>query len=520
MHESSIEIGALDNKSKLIPLILGPLLALGLYFILPETYIGTKGDPVELTHAARACVSMVLWMAIWWFTEAVPIAVTALLPIVTFPLFGVGTAAQTLKEYSSGTIYLFMGGFLIAAGIARWGLDRRIALYTIRVVGTKPRQIVLGVMLATAFLSAWVSNTATAAMMLPIAMALLAVVRSTRINEPIDRGERNLGVAMLLSVAYGASLGGIYTLIGTPPNGIFARFVESNYGMPVDFSNWLLISFPTVTLLIIATYLLLVYVLFRELPADLPGGREWVANEIKHLGPMSRGEWTVLIVFVAAALLWTFGPMIRGLEIGGMKPFKPMSDTVIAMGAGIILFIIPVDAKKGIHALDWSSAAKGVSWDVLLLFGGGLSMAAAIQRTGAADAVGALAVSMAGMPDWAIVGGLATLATFASEFTSNTALAATLMPMVAAIADSIGANVQSLLVAATIATSCAFMMPVGTPPNAMVFGTGRIKIGDMIRAGIWLNIIGVIIITVMVLLIDPGILPEGAQAVKAAATGS
>ena len=502
MHESSIEIGALDNKSKLIPLILGPLLALGLYFILPETYIGTKGDPVELTHAARACVSMVLWMAIWWFTEAVPIAVTALLPIVTFPLFGVGTAAQTLKEYSSGTIY------------------RRIALYTIRVVGTKPRQIVLGVMLATAFLSAWVSNTATAAMMLPIAMALLAVVRSTRINEPIDRGERNLGVAMLLSVAYGASLGGIYTLIGTPPNGIFARFVESNYGMPVDFSNWLLISFPTVTLLIIATYLLLVYVLFRELPADLPGGREWVANEIKHLGPLSRGEWTVLIVFVAAALLWTFGPMIRGLEIGGMKPFKPMSDTVIAMGAGIILFIIPVDAKKGIHALDWSSAAKGVSWDVLLLFGGGLSMAAAIQRTGAADAVGALAVSMAGMPDWAIVGGLATLATFASEFTSNTALAATLMPMVAAIADSIGANVQSLLVAATIATSCAFMMPVGTPPNAMVFGTGRIKIGDMIRAGIWLNIIGVIIITVMVLLIDPGILPEGAQAVKAAATGS
>ena len=186
MHESSIEIGALDNKSKVIPLVLGPLLALALYFILPETYISAKGDVTQLSHAARACVSMVLWMAIWWFTEAVPIAVTALLPIVCFPLLGVATPAQTLKEYSNDTIYLFLGGFLIAAGIARWGLDRRIALYTIRIVGTKPKQIVLGIMLATSFLSAWVSNTATAAIRLQSALALMAVVRSTRIDQPID----------------------------------------------------------------------------------------------------------------------------------------------------------------------------------------------------------------------------------------------------------------------------------------------------------------------------------------------
>lgn len=507
MHESSIEIGALDNRSKVIPLLLGPLLALALYFVLPETYVGAKGNTVELTHAARACVSMVLWMAIWWFTEAVPIAVTALLPIVCFPLFGVGTAAQTLKEYSNDTIYLFLGGFLIAAGIARWGLDRRIALHTIRIVGTKPKQIVLGIMLATAFLSAWVSNTATAAMMLPIALALMAVVRSTRVNEPVDKAERNFGVCLLLSVAYGASLGGVYTLIGTPPNGIFARFVDQTYHTSVSFVDWLLVAAPTMTILILATYLLLVYVLFRDQPGELPGGREWVSNEIKHLGPLSRGEWTILIVFVAAALLWTFGPVLRGLEIGGMKPLKPMSDTVIAMTAGIILFIIPVDAKKGIHALDWSSASKGVSWDVLLLFGGGLAMAAAIQRTGAAEAVGAAAVSLAGLPEWAIVGGVATLACFASEFTSNTALAATMMPLVAAVADSIGANPQPLLVAATMATSCAFMMPVGTPPNAMVFGTGRIKIGDMVRAGFWLNIVAVIVITAAAMLIDPGIIP-------------
>ena len=517
MHDSSIEIGALDNKSKIIPLVLGPLLALALYFILPESYTGAKGDTVEFTHAARACASIVLWMAIWWFTEAVPIAVTALLPMVTFPVLGVATAANTLKEYSNSTIYLFMGGFLIAAGIARWGLDRRIALLTIRIVGTKPKQIILGTMLATCFLSAWVSNTATAAMMLPIAMALMAVVRSTRMNQPIDRSEHNFGIALLLSVAYGASLGGIYTLIGTPPNGIFARFVEQTYGQTVNFSNWLMISAPTITLVIIAAYLLLVYWLFRDMPADLPGGREWVNNEIKNLGKLSRGEWTVLIVFVLAALAWTFGPMIRGFEINGMKPFKPVSDTVIAMTAGIVLFIIPVDAKKGIHALDWSSAAKGVSWDVLLLFGGGLSMAAAIQRTGVADAVGAMASALGGAPDWVVVGGVTALAAFASEVTSNTALAATMMPMVAAIADAINADVQTLLIGATMATSCAFMMPVGTPPNAMVFGTGRIKIGDMIRAGIWLNIVAIIIISAAVMLIDPGIIPEGAVAVKPAA---
>ena len=362
-------------------------------------------------------------------------------------------------------------------------------------------------MLATCFLSAWVSNTATAAMMLPIALALMAVVRSTRVDQPIDKAERNFGVCLLLSVAYGASLGGVYTLIGTPPNGIFARFVEQTYGDPVSFVDWLTISLPTMSILIVATYLLLVFVLFRDQPGDLPGGKEWVANEIKHLGPLTRGEWTVLIVFVAAALLWTFGPVLRGLEIGGMKPLKPMSDTVIAMAAGIILFIIPVDAKKGIHALDWSSAAKGVSWDVLLLFGGGLAMAAAIQRTGAADAVGAAAVALGGLPEWAIVGGVSTLACFASEFTSNTALAATLMPLVSAVADSIGANPQSLLIGATMATSCAFMMPVGTPPNAMVFGTGRLKIGDMLRAGFWLNIVSIIVITIAVMLIDPGIIP-------------
>lgn len=506
-HESSIEIGAISNKSKLIPLILGPLVALLFYFILPEQYITSAGVSETFSHAARACAAIVLWMAIWWFTEAVPIAVTSLLPIVLFPLFGVMGSSDTLKEYANGTIFLFLGGFLIAAGIARWHLDRRIALLTIRIVGTKPQQIILGLLLSTSFISAWVSNTATAAMMVPIALAVLKVVRSTREDLPIDRAEHNFGVCVLLAVAYGASLGGVLTLIGTPPNGIFARFVEQTYNVPVSFIDWMLIAFPIVVVMIVATQLLMTKVLFRELVSELPGGKDWVMHEYSKLGPMSRGEKIVLTVFVTAALLWCFGPVIRGIQIGDMTPFKPLSDTVIAMGAGIILFIIPVDYKRGVHALDWSSASDTVAWDVLLLFGGGLSMAAAIQKTGLADIIGAQATFLSSLPEVAAISGLTTLTVFASEFTSNTALAATMMPLVAAVADSIGMHPEALLVATTFGASLAFMMPVGTPPNAIIFGTGRIRIAEMIRSGFWLNVCGIVVVTIICSVFSVGMIP-------------
>lgn len=506
-HESSIEIGAISNKSKLIPLILGPLVALLFYFILPDQYTTSAGISETFSHAARACAAIVLWMAIWWFTEAVPIAVTSLLPIVLFPLFGVMGSSDTLKEYANGTIFLFLGGFLIAAGIARWHLDRRIALLTIRIVGTKPQQIILGLLLSTSFISAWVSNTATAAMMVPIALAVLKVVRSTREDLPIDRAEHNFGVCVLLAVAYGASLGGVLTLIGTPPNGIFARFVEQTYNVPVSFIDWMLIALPIVVVMIVATQLLMTKVLFRELVSELPGGKDWVMHEYSKLGPMSRGEKIVLTVFMTAALLWCLGPVIRGIQIGDMTPFKPLSDTVIAMGAGIILFIIPVDYKRGVHALDWSSASDTVAWDVLLLFGGGLSMAAAIQKTGLADIIGAQATFLSSLPEVAAISGLTTLTVFASEFTSNTALAATMMPLVAAVANSIGMHPEALLVATTFGASLAFMMPVGTPPNAIIFGTGRIRIAEMIRAGFWLNVCGIVVVTIICSIFTVGIIP-------------
>lgn len=505
-HDSSIEIGAISEKGKIIPVLLAPIIAIAFYFILPETYTSASGAVVPFTHAARACGAVVLLMAIWWFTEAIPIAVTALLPIVLFPLFGITTPAEALKNYSNSTIFLFLGGFLIAAGIARWGLDKRIALLTIKLVGTKPQQIVLGMMVATGFISAWVSNTATAAMMLPIAMAVMNVVRQQSLSPEPGPKEHSFDVCVLLAVAYGASLGGVLTLIGTPPNGILVRFVEQTYNAQINFFSWLEISVPVIVVLTAATYFLLVKVLFRNMPTQIKGGREWINAELARLGKLNRGEKIVLVVFVITALLWCFGPILRGLEINGSTPLKPLTDSVIAMSAGIVLFLIPVDYKKGIHALDWQNASKAIAWDVLLLFGGGLSMAAAIQSTGAADAVGACATFLAGLPEWGVLLGVTGIATMASEVTSNTALAATLMPLLGAVAKTLNMQPEGLLISATIGASLAFMMPVGTPPNAMVFATGKITIREMVRAGFWLNIIAILVVTAFCYIICPGVI--------------
>mgnify|MGYP005867934421 FL=1 len=503
MTESNIEIGGLSMKGRVYALILGPLLGLLTFYLLPDSYQDAAGKTVAFAYAGKACLAVTVWMAVWWFTEALPIAATALIPLVVYPLFNITTASAAMTNYASGTIFLFLGGFLLAAAIHRWHLDRRIALTMLTIFGTKPNQMVLGLMVATGFLSAWVSNTATAAMMVPIAVAVMGVIRSTQDSPEISSDERNFGVAVLLGIAYAASIGGMATLIGSPPNGIYARFVEQTYHEPVTFVQWMELGLPVTLLLLPVAYLLLTRVLFPSKLNAIPGGREWVRKELKKLGPMSRGEKIVLAVFLCAALLWVFGPVIRDLDVGGQKPFKALSDTVIAMGAGLVLFMIPVDIKRGIHALDWNSTKDVVAWDVLLLFGGGLTMAAAIQKTGAAALIGAQASILAGTGEVAMMAGVATLVTFATEVTSNTALAATMMPLIAAAADSLKIAPEGLLVTTAIAASCAFMMPVATPPNAIVFGTGRLKIGDMVKAGFFLNIIGVIVVVLVCSLLSP-----------------
>lgn len=497
MTESSIEIGAVSNRGKLIALIAGPILGLITFFLLPESYTNSTGAEVPFSYEGRACLGVTVWMAVWWFTEALPIAATAMLPLVAYPLLQITTAKAAMSNYASGTIFLFLGGFLIAAGIHRWHLDRRIALLTLKFFGTKPSQMVMGLMFATAFLSAWVSNTATAAMMVPIAIAVLGVVRSTQKSEVIGKDERNFGISVLLSIAYAASIGGMVTLIGSPPNGIYARFMQQTYGTTVSFTDWMMLGLPVAILMLPATYILLTKVLFPCRIDGIPGGKEWVRNELRKLGSMSRGEKIVLAVFLLAALLWIFGPLIRDITIDGAKPFNALKDETIAMLAGLLLFIIPVDARRGIHALDWSAAKDVIAWDVLLLFGGGLTMAAALQSTGAAALVGAQASVLAGFGEITMMAGVAALVTFATEVTSNTALAATMMPLIAAAADALKIDPSGLLVATALAASCAFMMPVATPPNAIVFGTGRLHIGDMVKAGFWLNILGVVIITIV-----------------------
>lgn len=494
MTESSIEIGAVSNRFKVLALLLGPILGLLAYFLLPDSYVNTAGQATAITHAAKACIGVTICMAIWWFTEALPIAATSMIPLVAYPLLQIATPADTFKHYASGTIFLFLGGFLLAAAIHRWNLDRRIALLTIKVFGTRPNQVIFGLMTATAFLSAWVSNTATAAMMVPIAIAVLGVVRATQGTDTISKDEHNFSVSVLLAIAYGASIGGMATLIGSPPNGLFARFVEDTYDRHVSFFEWMKVALPVVVVMLPVTFFMLTKVLYRSQLKGIPGGREWVNLELEKLGKMSRGEIIVSIVFVIAALLWIFGPIIRGITIGDMKPFKPLSDECIAMLAGLALFIIPVDAKRGVHALDWSAAKDVVAWDVLLLFGGGLCMAAAIQSTGVAQMVGAQATLLAGTGETVMMAGIAALVTFATEVTSNTALAATMMPLVAGAAESLQIDPEKLLFVTAISASCAFMMPVATPPNAIVFGTGRIKIFEMVKAGVILNLIGVVVV--------------------------
>ena len=507
MTESSIEIGAVSNRWKVIALLAGPLFGLITYYLLPTEYVSPAGELTQFGHAGRACLGVTVWMAIWWFTEALPIAATAMLPLVAYPLLQIATPAKTFSNYASGTIFLFLGGFLLAAAIHRWHLDRRIALQTLRVFGTKPNQMIAGLMTSTAFMSAWVSNTATAAMMVPIAVAVMGVVRSAQPTEQIGEDEHKWGVGVLLSIAYAASIGGMATLIGSPPNGIFARFVEQTYDTPVTFLAWMKVALPVTLLMLPTAYFLLTRVLFRSKLAGIPGGREWVNREIEKLGPMSLGEKVVLAVFALAAVLWVFGPLIRGIEIGGTTPFKPLSDEAIAMGAGLLLFMIPVDVKRGIHALDWSSAKDVVAWDVLLLFGGGLTMAAAIQATGLADLIGAQASVFAGASRFSMMLGVSALTTFASEVTSNTALAATIMPLIAAVCDTLKISAEGPLFATVIGASAAFMMPVGTPPNAIVFGTGRLKISDMIKAGFILNIFAIFIGVGCSYFLGNGILP-------------
>src|SRR4030095_6355862 len=373
-------------------------------------------------------------------TEAVDIEATALLPIVTFPLLGIAPLNKVLPPYASDVIFLFMGGFILGLAIERWGLDRRIAFFILRLVGARPGAIVGGFMAVTAFLSMWVSNTACAAMMVPIALSVVDLVLKTRTGAglkesggiPQDRvPERNFATGLLLSVAYASSIGGVATIIGSPPNGIAVRYIEQTFHKEVSFADWLLIGGPfTLTFLPIA-WLLITHVLFRTDIGEIAGGRQHFNEEYRKLGPLGRGEKIVLAVFAVTAFLWIFSPTLKGLAIEGVKPQAGLSDAVIAMLAAMALFLIPVEPARGIRAMDWDTAAK-LPWGVLILFGGGVKLAAVIEANGVSEFIGNGTRGLAGLHPLLLLLAITTITVFLSELTANPAQVATLVPGLAA----------------------------------------------------------------------------------------
>jgi solute carrier family 13 (sodium-dependent dicarboxylate transporter), member 2/3/5 len=472
---------------------LGPALAFATYAALSTS---------ALSHPGRAVAAVAVLMGVLWLTEAVPIPATALLPIALLPLLTGGEIGvrAVAAPYAHDLIFLFMGGFLLALGMERWGLHRRVALHIILAIGDRPATVVLGFMVASAFLSMWISNTATVVMMLPIALSVVELVRRRlEGTDAVGRGEFHFAIALLLGVAYGASIGGTATLIGTPPNLMLAAFVADNLEGEITFGSWLPLGLPFAWGLLPMAWLVLVRVVFPIRVREIPGGRAFIREELRRCGPMLWAERLVLAVFLLAAAAWILRSPLSGVTVGGIQPFAGLTDAGIAMFAALLLFVLPAPGEGGERLLDWEHAVK-LPWGVLLLFGGGLSLAEAMQRGGVDSFVGDQIARFEGVPDlglMALVGGVVLLLT---EMTSNTATTATFLPILAASAEGLGVDPIRLVVPAALAASCAFMMPVATPPNAIVFASGELTIRQMCRAGIWLNSIALAWILVLVTL--------------------
>ncbi len=498
------EVGANTSRNiaQWIGLLGGPVLAVIVYALLPASYADAAGEMVAFNTAGRATLAVMTLMAVWWLTEAIDISATALLPIALFPLLGVADIKATTSPYGSDIIFLFMGGFLLALSMQRWGLDKRIALITLRLVGTRPPMMIAGFMVVTAVLSMWVSNTATAAMMLPIALSVVDLVLNQSGGASLDEAGlpkegaigRNFALSLMLGIAYAASIGGIATIIGSPPNAFVVQFINETYGREVSFAQWMMIGLPLTLVFLPIAWALITWVLYPIRIKHIEGGRAMIESEFKKLGPMKAGEWTTFVVFTCTALLWVFRPLLQTITFGNVQPFVSLSDAGIAMIGGLALFLIPVQPRAGTFAMNWATA-RNLPWGILILFGGGLSLAAAVKAKGVADFLGAQVVAFEGAPAVVLVLIVVTAIIFLTELTSNTATTATLVPILAALAPGLGVDPYLLIVPAAIAASCAFMMPVATPPNAIVFGSGYVTILQMCKAGVWLNLIGIVLVT-------------------------
>ncbi|MCP3979408.1 MAG: SLC13/DASS family transporter [bacterium] len=497
-----------------VGLWLGPALFLAILWFADLQ----PGHPSVTRMAAVATL-----MAVWWITEAIPLAATSLVPLILFPLLGIMGGRETAPIYINHVIFLFIGGFMIALAMEQWGLHKRIALWIIHLIGGGPARLVLSFMIASALLSMWISNTATAIMMLAIGLAIIGELERTLGR---DR-TRRLSTALLLSIAYGASVGGMATLVGTPPNLSFVRIFEIIFpaAEPVGFGQWMLLGLPLSAIMLTLIWLLLTQVFFRS-PADLRLSREAVVQGRRKLGPLRFAEGAVLAVFLLTALLWVFRKDLQlgALVVPGWARLLPFPDLIddgtVAMTMAWLLFLIPSrtsDPRAGRAVLD-VTVFRRIPWHIVLLFGGGFALASGFQSTGLSGYVGQQFAGLEGAPPMAMIASVCTVLTFLTELTSNTATTELLLPILASAAITVKVNPLLLMVPAALAASCAFMMPVATPPNAIIFGSGRIRIAEMAAVGVVINLIGIVVITavfytlgVVVFGIEPGVLPDWAR---------
>jgi len=485
---------------------LGPILFAAIWF-------GPELDPQQ--PAVSHMMAIAVLMATWWVTEAIPIPATALLPIVLFPLTGIMKGAEVAREYMSWLILLFLGGFLIAIAVERWNLHRRIALHILHIIGGRPHRLVLGFMVATAFLSMWLSNTATTMMLMPMAISLVVLYEDLNdqrasAGEAIDPLARNFPLVLMLGLAHSASIGGIATLIGTPPNGVLVTQFEQIFpgAPPISFAQWMIFAAPFSFVFLIVAWLLLTRVIY-PLPASSPfSGKAFIREEIERLGPTTPEERRVALVFAGVALLWmTRKSIVFGSAFtlpGWSSLFSEESgigalidDGTVSIAMALLLFLIPASKEKGGRLMDWQ-ATRAVPWGILLLFGGGLALAKGFEVSGLSGWIGSQFEILADAPPAGLVASVVAIVAALTELTSNTATASMSLPIMASLARAIEVHPLLLMVPAALAASCAFVLPVSTPPNAIVYGSGRVPITKMIKAGLVMNVVALVLITTLV----------------------
>lgn len=485
------------GKIKLAGFLLGPVLFVVTYLVLTSV----------TTLPAEACkvLATAAWMVCWWVTEAVHVSATALIPMVVLPLLGIITIREATASYGNPVIFLFMGGFMIALGLEKHNLHQRIALNLIRITGTSGNGIILGFVLATGLISMWISNTATAIMMLPIAVSVTHLVRNELSSTSVpEKNFRNFSVGLMLCIAYSASIGGMATIIGTPPNVVMVGLFRQTYQQDITFLEWIKIGLPVSLSVLTICYLLITRVVFPNRLDSIEGSAAFIRTKLEVLGAVSRAEKLVLLVFFITSFSWIFRPYLNEwlnlLFYDHESPGIALDDTIIAMTGGLLMFTIPINIKRGEFILTWEDTRR-LPWGILILFGGGMCLAKSLEDVGLIQMIGEGIAGMGSIKLWTLVMALAGISILLSEVMSNVALATIFVPVVFGIADGLGYDPKVLAIPVTFAASCAFCMPVSTPPNAILFASGHIRLGDMIRAGLILNALSLATIVLLSILL-------------------